>query len=460
MKQSYIKSLLAAVSVCCAMGVSAQALHSSYFLDGMVQRHELNAAFGGEANFIAILGISGFQLGASTNFGLANFVFHNPSGDGLLLGLSKQISAEQFLGGLPANNQLDLQLEIPVLSVGFRGMGGFNTITIKERTFVGANIPSSLFSFLKLGADPTTGIARYDIDNFTINTNNYVELALGHSRKLDALEGFSYGAKLKFLVGAFGATVSMEHIGIEMSANKWMVQTQGYAALSSGLQFDYDENNELSGINSENLGLGGFGMGVDLGAVYTPAALPDLTVSVGVNDIGFISWNDVSTVTTKGEFEYTGFETITTDEATLNEQIDDLVDDVMGLIKLQPGETVTQQKMLQTTLNVGAEYAILNRKISFGLLSSTRFGAPYTYAEGMAVVNFRPASWFQAAINGSISTQGAAVGALLTFCPNGANIFFGCDYVTPNMKFSAEGIPLYATRANLRTGIIVTFGKK
>lgn len=458
MKTSYIKSLVVALIASCTMGASAQALHSSYFLDGMVERHELNPAFGGEANFIALPGLSGFNLGVSTNFGLSNFVFQK-NGE-LVLGLSSQVSAAEFLGALPQNNQLQLELDLPILSFGFRAFGGFNTFSIKERTYLGVNVPSSIFAFLKQGADPATGIIRYDIDNLGLYTDNYLELALGHSRKLPALEGFSYGAKLKFLVGAFMSSIEMQHIGIEMSQNRWMVESQGSAALSSGLNLTYDADGNITGVNTSALRLGGYGMGVDLGAVYTPAALPNLTVSLAVNDIGFISWSQVNSTTADGSFEYTGFGTIGTEGEGLNEQLEELLTEVSELIQMEPQAPQNQMRMLQTTLNVGAEYAILDRKISFGILSSTRFGAPYTYAEGMAVVNFRPASWFQAAINGSVSTQGSAIGALLTFCPNGANIFFGCDYVTPNMKFSAEAIPLYGTRVNLRTGIIITFGKK
>ena len=458
MKTSYIKSLVVALIASCTMGASAQALHSSYFLDGMVERHELNPAFGGEANFIALPGLSGFNLGVSTNFGLSNFVFQK-NGE-LVLGLSSQVSAAEFLGALPQNNQLQLELDLPILSFGFRAFGGFNTFSIKERTYLGVNVPSSIFAFLKQGADPATGIIRYDIDNLGLYTDNYLELALGHSRKLPALEGFSYGAKLKFLVGAFMSSIEMQHIGIEMSQNRWMVESQGSAALSSGLNLTYDADGNITGVNTNALRLGGYGMGVDLGAVYTPAALPNLTVSLAVNDIGFISWSQVNSTTADGSFEYTGFGTIGTEGEGLNEQLEELLTEVSELIQMEPQAPQDQMRMLQTTLNVGAEYAILDRKISFGILSSTRFGAPYTYAEGMAVVNFRPASWFQAAINGSVSTQGSAIGALLTFCPNGANIFFGCDYVTPNMKFSAEAIPLYGTRVNLRTGIIITFGKK
>ena len=40
-------------------------------------------------------------------------------------------------------------------------------------------------------------------------------------------------------------------------------------------------------------------------------------------------------------------------------------------------------------MRIGAEYSILDNHISFGLLSTTRFGGHRTYAEGMAAVNFR-----------------------------------------------------------------------
>ena len=459
MKKSYIKSVIAACAIGCTMSASAQTLHSGYFLDGMVQRHELNAAFGGECNFVVLPAISGTQVGLSTNFGMENYFF-NHNGE-LHTGLSPEISADQFLKGLPANNILSLELNLPITTVGFRGLGGFNTITIKERTFLDANIPSSLFSFLKLGADPATGIAKYDIDNLYINTSSYMEFALGHSRKLDALEGFSYGAKLKFLFGLLGSSLNINHIGIEMSQNQWNISTQGEFIISNMINVNIEDDGSITGVNMSNFGISGFGFGVDLGAVYTPAALPELTVSLALNDIGFNSWSNMNKYVTQENFVFEGFNKIgSTETGSLEEQLNDIVDDMGELIHIEETKPTTHTQSLRTTLNVGAEYAILDRKISFGLLSSTRFGSPTVYAEGMAVVNFRPASWFQASINGSVSTLGAAIGAVINFCPNGANIFIGCDYVTPNMKFSPQGIPVKALRANVCAGVAITFGKR
>ena len=79
-------------------------------------------------------------------------------------------------------------------------------------------------------------------------------------------------------------------------------------------------------------------------------------------------------------------------------------------------------------MRIGAEYSILDNHISFGLLSTTRFGGHRTYAEGMAAVNFRPLSALHITLNGSVSNMGSSVGAILNVCAPGFNLFFGTDY--------------------------------
>lgn len=452
-----IKIWIVATLIGVAATTSAQTFHSGYFLESMLQRHEMNAAFGGEANYVLLPGVGGFQVGLQTNFGLSNYVFER---DGQMVSaLSSQVSAADFLKGLPTNQRINLSVEVPVLSVGFRGMGGFNTIVVKSRTMLDANIPSSLMAFVKTGQDPTTGVAHYDIDNMGLQANSYMEFALGHSRKLDALEGFSYGAKVKFLMGVANATLDMEHIGVDFSRNAWTISSQGTAQISNNIQIVTNEDGEIQRVDVNSV-TGGFGMGIDLGAAYTPAALPDLTVSLAINDIGFISWDNMYQAVSAGEYSYTGFDNIGSDSEPIDKQIDDMLKSALDVVMLKDAGQKTTVKSLHSTLNVGAEYAILNRKISFGLLSSTRFAGEYTYAEGMAVVNFRPCHWFNVALNGSYSTYGGALGALFNFISPGFNLFFGCDYFAPTMKFNSNLIPVNPVNANFRIGLAIPFGIK
>lgn len=458
MKTTYIKHILAALLITGAVQLPAQTLHSAYFLESMVQRNELNPAFGAKSNYIVVPVLGGTQIGLHSNFGMGNFFFQR--GDVLVNGLSPQVTADEFLNGLPANNQMEVSIEIPLASVGFSAWGGFNTIVLKERSFIATNIPSDLFAFLKEGQN-AQGVARYDIDNLSLYTDNYIELAFGHQRELPALEGFSYGAKVKLLVGVMGGSIDMEHIGLDLSQDHWYITSKGSTQLSSGVHFVYNENGDITNIAIDSYRLGGFGLGFDLGAAYTPQALPDLTVSLALTDIGFISWSDMERSEAGGTFEYTGFDNVgASGQPEASKQLEDLLNNMADVINVTPVAPATVTNALRTTLNIGAEYAILNRKISFGLLSSTRFGHPYTYAEGMAVVNFRPLSWLHLAINGSASTFGGALGALINICPKGVNIFAGCDYISPTTKFGAQGIPVNSANFNLRAGFAFTFGQR
>ncbi len=451
--KNIIKTLVVAVTLGSLTTSVAQTLHSGYFLESMVQRHEMNAAFGGESNYFIIPLVGGIQAGIHTNFGLGNYVFER-NGQ-LVTGLSSQVSAQDFLGQLPEYQRLGVTFDLPVLSFGFRAFGGFNTVVINSKSDINLSVPASLMEFVKLGNNTSNG-AIYNIDNLGFQASSVVEMAFGHSRKLDALEGFSYGAKVKFLMGLVNASMQMDHIGLSLTSDRWMVTSSGDMKLSRGFYMTDGEDEPLV---VDNYGIGGWGLGVDLGAVYTPAALPDLTVSLGINDIGFMKWNGMTDYTAGGTFEYEGFENIASDEAPLDEQLDVMLDEVVELFNFKEGSNVSPTYSLKTTLNIGAEYAILNRMISFGILSSTRFAGHYTYAEGMAVVNFRPLSWLHLAVNGSYSTYGAGMGALINICPNGFNLFIGCDCITPTMRYNNQMIPINPVNANVRVGIAFPFGK-
>jgi hypothetical protein len=144
--------------------------------------------------------------------------------------------------------------------------------------------------------------------------------------------------------------------------------------------------------------------------------------------------------------------------SSIDSEIDQIEEDLKGLTRFSQEQQVSKSQTLTTTLNVGAEYGILNNKISFGLLSSTRFGMPIVWSEVMAAANFRPTSWFNATINGNFSNIRQSMGVMLNFCPKGFNFFIGSDYIP--FKYSKEGIPLYNAKFNLLFGMSFTFNHK
>ena len=178
-----------------------------------------------------------------------------------------------------------------------------------------------------------------------------------------------------------------------------------------------------------------------------------------------MQWNNLTrgeTDPTK-EFRYTGFDNIGAEDDEegnnpFDDKADELGDDLEALAKFYKSESQSVTNSLRTTMRICAEYSILDNHISFGLLSTTRFGGHRTYAEGMAAVNFRPLSALHITLNGSVSNMGSSVGAILNVCAPGFNLFFGTDYFAT--KYSKQFIPINHARANFCFGINFTFGKK
>lgn len=440
---------------------SAQTLRSSYFLEGMPLRHQLNPALMSDRSYVSIPVLGNLFIGSQGNVGISTFLY--PTADnGLTTFMNKSVSADEFLNKLKGMNNLDVAVDVPIFSMGLYKWGGFNTFGITTRVNTGLYMPKELFAFMKKGQDAPEG-SRYQIENFSEKTNAYVEVAFGHAR--DITDKLTAGAKVKFLLGGANVNARIDRMNVTMSEDQWVIDSHGYLEGSAaGLDFETDaeKNNEITGVKYNNPGMAGFGLGFDLGATYK--VLDDLTVSMALTDIGFISWNkNLRGVTANEPFIFDGFKNIETDDNSNNgnsfdDQLDNLTSDLEELIKFYPANAPKRRATsLRTTLNIGAEYDILDRKISFGLLSSTRFGQPKTWTELMASANFRPTNWFNAALTGSVSNVGTGWGFVLNFCPKGFNFFIGTDHMIT--RVTPQWIPVGKPTLNVNIGFNITFGE-
>ena len=270
---------------------------------------------------------------------------------------------------------------------------------------------------------------------------------------------YGLGAKFKFLAGIVHASAEINELNISMSQDKWQIQEKGRIFTTPGIQINYKDNGEIDNIDTGTFGMDGVGIGFDLGATYK--LLDNLTLSAALTDIGFISWKGAEAKANPDPFIFDGFHHFgaeddpVTGESQLDQETDQLEEDLKNLVRFQNNQDSKSTRSLTTTLNIGGEYSILSDKISFGLLSSTRFGLPTVWTELMASANFRPVSWFNATINGSFSNIGQSMGVLLNFNPKGFNFYIGSDYIP--FRYSKEGIPLYHAKANITMGISFTF---
>ena len=449
-----------ALAVVLSAGVSAQTtLNSSYFMEKMTKRNQLNPALKTENNYVSIPSIGNLYLGVNSNLGLGIFLY--PRDNKLVTFLHESVPADEFLNKLTPNNTIELDLGIDLISFGFWAWGGQNTFNLALKSNTGAYLPREIFEFLKTGQE-ATGVTRYDMSNITATTSNYLELALGHAR--DITDKLSAGAKIKVLIGAAHAEARIDRMDITMSQDEWMIKQAGHLQATSLLELTTDpETGEVTGYDFGNhFGVAGFGLGFDLGATYE--IIDNLTLSAALTDIGFMRWNNLTRAETDPDkgFIYTGFDNIGAEDDEngdnpFDQKADQLGEDLKALTKFYKTDTQSVSNSLRTTLRVGAEYAVLDNAISFGLLSTTRFVGYRTYAEGMAAINFRPLSALHLTVNGSVSNMGSSVGAILNICAPGFNFFVGTDYFAT--KYSKQFIPINHARANLSFGFNITFGK-
>lgn len=469
MKTKYIKYATAVILSMTSLGAAAQTSKSAYFLDGYTFKHQLNPAFEGEHNYVSIPVLGNLNVGTHGNVGMGTFLY--PYNDGLTTFMNGSVTADEFLGGLKERNRFGFNLDMTILSAGIKAWGGFNTFEIGLKSYTSVNLPYDLFDFMKTGM--ANGNRTYTLTDMGVNSQTYVEVALGHARKIN--DNLQVGAKMKVLLGGAYADFNMERMDITLNENQWVINANGEVnAALKGLKLPTkeetgnnktpEENDQIdwNGIEFESPGLSGVGFALDLGASYK--VMDNITVSAAVNDLGFINWtNNTYAKTNNEEWTFDGFENIATNDDiennpnSLDNQLEQLGDELSSFTNLhRVSENTTLNEMLAATLNVGVEYKVHGyEKLAIGLLSHTRFRGQYTYAEGRLSANYSPASWFQFGVNGSVSNLGAAWGWMINFHPRGFNFFIGMDQVPT--KLSKQFVPVNRMNANLTLGFNVTY---
>lgn len=451
-----IKSIVAAAGLLAATSTSlAQNTYSGYFLDNYLYRSEMNPAFGNESNYVGFPALGNVNIGMQGNLHLTD-VFYNCNGQTCLF-TNPNISADEALSGIHDRNRIGAYVKLNILNVGFKGFGGYNTVAINARTDINAQIPGSLFSLLK------EGIANeeYDISDLRARAAAYAEIVLNHSRDIPQVPGLRLGASVKFLIGYGQVDATLDNARLTLGHDSWNIQSNALVRASvKGLRYQTDYNEDagrtyVSGAEIDGGGLNGFGLGFDLGAQYQ---WRDFCFSAAILDLGFIHWSNTAVASTNGtrdvqtskyEFDATGDD----DDA----EWDRLKNDLTALYQMDNlGDQGGRTTSLAATLNFGVEYTFpLYRKLTFGLVNSTRIQGPYTWTQFRVSANVRPVNCLSASANLAMGTYGVGFGWLLNLNTNkGFSMFAGMDHTLG--KLAKQGIPLNSN-AQFNVGINFPF---
>ena len=445
----------------CSLHAMAQQLNSAYFTNDYKFRHTMNPAYGNEQNYVSMPGFGNVNVSLMGNFGYEDVIFDNPmfpstSKDRLTTFMNPYISTPDALKGFNSgDNKILGDVSITVLSAGFKGFGGYNTIELNARTSFGMSLPYELFEFAK-----NTGNRTYNIGNISANGQAFAELAFGHSRQIN--EKLRVGAKVKLLFGAGRGDVNIDNMKADLAADdKWTVSGHAKSEVSvKGFTYkteekEYKEEGRgtyqyVNDVDVDGAGLGGFGLAFDLGGVYK--INNDFTVSAALLDLGFIKWsNNMVAVNGGEEFVFNGFHDVAVNEdrggSTLSMQGDKYSDQLADFANLQDkGDEGGRTTGIGATLNLGCEYTLpVYRKITFGVLSSTRFRGDYSWTEARVSANWTPLKWIDGGVNMAFGSYRNSFGWVVNFHPKGYNFYVGMDHTLG--KVSKEFIPLNSNAA-------------
>ena len=459
MKKTYrhlAATLLLATAVAPA---AAQEFRTAAFMQTNNYRHHINPAMLDEA-YVGMPFFGQINVGATGNFGLKNFVYKldgNPRYD-LTTFMSPTVSAGEFLGDLHDKNRADVYINYNIFSVGFKAFKGINLVELNLRSNTNVSLPYELFEFMK-----TTGAKEtYHLQDIGVRSQNYLELALGHSHRIN--DQWTVGAKLKFLFGGAYADFSADQLDVTMNGDQWRIVGDARlkaAVLSS--EFDYEDPSKnapdgrrrVKGIDDVSFGLPGFGMGVDLGATFK--VTKDLTLSAAINDLGFINWSKVKNASSRGDYTFDGFEDIyagsnNTGGNKLGDQFETLGDDLEEMFSVYDDGEGSSSQALAATINIGAEYTLpAYRNLRFGFLYTSRLHGLYSYHQGLLSATIRPVKCLEASVNTAVSSTGCTFGAALSLRAKHYNFFIGSDRIFG--KVSKEFIPLNSLNANVTMGM-------
>ena len=116
-------------------------------------------------------------------------------------------------------------------------------------------------------------------------------------------------------------------------------------------------------------------------------------------------------------------------------------------------------KALRMSINAGAEYNVLDRRIGFGLFYHMNMLKYKTLHAITGSVNFRPFKWLHASGSYTITGKdGNSFGLGLNICPGFVNLFVGTDLLL--CKKSPQWIPTKQHNMQVTFGLGIPLGPK
>jgi hypothetical protein len=380
--------LMTALFLLIITGAKAQNSQVLYFMN-LPQNHLLNPALRPTNSvYIGLPVLTGINFNIKNNF----FNFSDVLSEGMQIDettipfLSPDFNRDRFLDRLKELNYLEPTVAVQLFGLGFsagRNRDLYIFLDINEN--VGANMvfPRDLIRLAFMGNQEFAG-QTFDLSSTRADMSYYHEIGIGASKNITPK--LRIGAKARILFGVSAGSLNTSQINLKVNNDySNTLDINGTFDFSAPLILYSDADNDIDSVKFDNdrfdsddgiikflTNTKNAGFGFDLGAEY--AINSKIVISAALTNIGSIKWKtDIGNLETHSTIELSGldFEDVYEGNANIDDIIDNVTDSISHALYTK-GEPRPFTTKLTPGAVIGGKY-ILNDKISFGILSYSRF---------------------------------------------------------------------------------------
>ena len=421
------------------MAMSAQFNRTTFFMEGVSFKQQLNPALAPSRGYVTVPFVGSINAGVSSN-AISSEYFSD------ILNSSKTadyFTTDKFINQLKDNNRLNMSLASDLAAAGWWAGDGFWNVNLSLKLDLDANVKRDVFEFMRA----SRGMSNQSWANANLFThggkakaNMYLETGLGYARPVT--ERLVLGVKVKMLFGIADLTAKVQDVTVKTNLQNinphqdWSAITEeelqrvrGKALIQAhaevdgsltGLTFIKDDKHYIKDWQQYgSTSFAGYGAAVDLGAAYKLGR--DFTLSAAVLDLGFIKWGKDNSIKGVSEFQ----REYDFDGVHAGEHRDEFKKTIesgsilnQDLWNMKEEESKSRTTKLRSTLVLGAQYKLLNDKLTVGALSTTRLGEINTQQELTFAGSFSFTKQVALAVSYSvIQSQGKGLGLGLKLGP-------------------------------------------
>ncbi len=358
----------------------AQVSHTLYWMHGIPQSQYLNAGVQPHPNiYIGVPALSSLQMGIGhSSFAMQDILKRRDTG-------MLYFDDQGLLSSLSDRNNLSGEYHHELLGFGFRTQKNYFSFSLTERAAADFTYPADLFRLLIHGNDYflQQSIERgedvaADLSDINMNFLHYREWAIGYSRQWTP--ELSAGARAKIVQGLGNVSVDRFDMSLLTHPDNYELLLSSNLLINTNIPFQLAPLDSLDSETSFTLSdeeifnyfvtHRNMGFALDIGGIYE--INDEFTVSLGVNDIGFVNWTShPENFAMQGEFAFEGIEFNDFFDNDNENQFDQIRDSITELFDIT--ETAnTYRTMLPAKIFIAGAYDITSEHKA-GLLAGGYF---------------------------------------------------------------------------------------